>query len=98
MFRRRARLTAGIASALVIAGLGLAPGSASAAGGVTATFTETSDWGTGYEAGYRIANAGPAATSSWTLEFDLPATAHLTSLWEGTFTVTGNHVTVHNAA
>ena len=60
MFRRRARLTAGIASALVIAGLGLAPGSASAAGGVTATFTKTSDWGTGYEGKFTIAEAHEA--------------------------------------
>ena len=97
MFRRRARLTAGIASALVIAGLGLAPGSASAAGGITATFTKTSDWGTGYEANYRIANTGSTATSSWTLEFDLPSTARVTSLWEGTFTQSGTHVTVRNA-
>jgi chitinase len=97
MFRRRARLTAGIASALVIAGLGLAPGSASAAGGITATFTKTSDWGTGYEANYRIANTGTTATTSWTLEFDLPSTARVTSLWEGTFTQSGTHVTVRNA-
>jgi chitinase len=98
MFRRRARLTAGIAAALVVAGLSLAPGSASAAGGLTATFTKSSDWGTGYEATYRIANAGAVATTSWTLEFDLPAAARVTSLWEGTFTQTGSHVTVHNAA
>jgi chitinase len=38
------------------------------------------------------------ATTSWTLEFDLPASARVTSLWEGTFTQTGTHVTVHNAA
>ena len=38
------------------------------------------------------------ATTSWTLEFDLPAAARVTSLWEGTFTQTGTHVTVHNAA
>jgi hypothetical protein len=98
MFRRRARLTAGIAAALVVAGLSLAPGSASAAGGLTATFTKTSDWGTGYEATYRIANAGTVSTTSWTLEFDLPSTARITSLWEGTFTQAGNHVTVRNAA
>ena len=98
MFRRRARLTAGIAAALVVAGLSLAPASASAAGGLTATFTKSSDWGTGYEATYRITNAGTVATTSWTLEFDLPAAARVTSLWEGTFTQTGTHVTVHNAA
>ena len=98
MFRRRARLTAGIAAALVIAGLCLVPVSASAAGGLSATFTKSSDWGTGYEATYRIANAGTAATTSWTLEFDLPAAARITSLWEGTFTQVGTHVTVHNAA
>ncbi len=98
MFRRRARLTAGIAAALVVAGLSLAPGSASAAGGLTATFTKSSDWGTGYEATYRITNAGTVATTSWTLEFDLPAAARVSSLWEGTFTQTGTHVTVRNAA
>jgi chitinase len=98
MFRRRARLTAGIAAALVVASLSLAPGSASAAGGLTATFTKSSDWGTGYEATYPISNGGTVATSSWTLEFDLPDGARITSLWEGTFTQTGNHVTVHNAA
>jgi hypothetical protein len=67
MFRRRARLTAGIAAALVVAGLSLAPGSASAAGGLTATFTKTSDWGTGYEATYRIANGGtsPPPAGRW---------------------------------
>ena len=97
MFRRRARLTAGIAAALVVAGLSLAPGSASAAGGLSATFTKSSDWGTGYEATYRIANAGTQATTGWTLEFDLPASARVTSLWEGTFVQTGSHVTVHNA-
>src|SRR5215203_369528 len=63
MFRRRARLTAGAAAALVLAGLGLSPGTASAAGGPTATFTKTTDWGTGWEGSYRIANPGPAARS-----------------------------------
>src|ERR1700750_1376387 len=98
MFRRRAHLTAGIAAALVVAGLCLVPGSASAAGGLSATFTKSSDWGTGYEATYRIANAGTAATTSWTLEFDLPAAARGTSLCERTCTQTGTNVTVHNAA
>ena len=96
MFRRRARLTAGVAAALVLAGLGLAPGSASAAAGPTATFTKTSDWGTGWEGNYRIANPGPAAITSWTVEFDLPSGHRVSSLWDATYTQSGTRVTVRN--
>ena len=96
MFRRRARLTAGVAAALVLAGLGLSPGTASAAGGPTATFTKTSDWGTGWEGNYRIANPGPTALTSWTVEFDLPTGHRISSLWDATYTQSGTRVTVRN--
>ena len=96
MFRRRARLIAGIAAAFVVAGLGLSPGTAAAAGGPTATFTKTSDWGTGWEGNYRIANPGPASLTSWTVEFDLATGHRISSLWDATYVRSGNHVTVRN--
>ena len=96
MFRRRARLTAALAAAFVVAGLGLSPGTATAAGGPTATFTKTSDWGTGWEGNYRVANPGPATLTSWTVEFDLPSGHRISSLWDATYTQSGTRVTVRN--
>jgi chitinase len=96
MFRRRARLIAGVAAAFVVTGLALVvPGSAVAANGQAATFTKTSDWGTGWEGNYKITNSG-AAITSWTLAFDLQSGARITSLWEGTYTQSGTRVTVRN--
>jgi chitinase len=76
----------------VIAGLIVAP--ASAAGGVSATFSKGQDWGTGYEGKYTIANGSTAAISSWTVEFDLPAGNKVSTLWDGSYTASGQHVTV----
>ena len=74
------------------------PGSATAAGSVTATFTKTSDWGTGYEAKYTITNGTSAATSSWNLQFDLPTGQHVASIWSDPYTTSGQHVTITNAS
>jgi chitinase len=94
---RRARLAAIASAVLLIAGLALVPGSpAAAAAGLSATYTKTSDWGTGFEANYRIVNASGAAASDWTLTFTLPGTEQISSLWEGTVTRSGTLVTVHN--
>jgi chitinase len=96
---RRARLAAVASAVFLTAGLTLATGSpAAAATGLTATYTKASDWGTGFEAYYKIANAGPGTVTSWTLEFDLPTTEQITSLWEGVYTRSGTHVTVRNAS
>jgi chitinase len=74
--------------------LGLAVAPASGAGGVNAAFTKSSDWGTGYEGKYTISNGSSAAISSWTVEFDLPAGHTVSSLWDGSYTASGQHVTV----
>lgn len=68
-------------------------GSAQAAG-VGAAYTRTADWSTGYTAQYVITNDGDGAKSDWTLEFDLPSGATLSSLWNGEKSVNGQHVTV----
>ena len=64
------------------------------AAGVGAAYTRTSTWSTGYTAQYVVTNDGGDATKDWTLEFDLPEGARLSSLWNGQFEVSGQHVTV----
>lgn len=82
-----------VAAAVVGGGAFLFSGTALAAY-VGAAYTKTSDWSTGYTAQYVITNDTGQAKGDWTLEFDLPSGAGLSSLWNGTSTVSGQHVTV----
>jgi hypothetical protein len=81
-----------VATGAVVAGLAVAP--ANAAGGISATFSKVSDWGTGYEGKYTIVNGSSSAISSWTVEFDLGAGQKVGSLWDGSYTANGQHITV----
>lgn len=83
-----------VAVTTVVAALTVAP--ASGATGVTATFNRSSDWGSGYEGKYTITNGGATPISAWTVEFDLPSGHRVSSLWDGSYTVSGQHVTVKN--
>jgi chitinase len=86
------RRTALGAAAVLTLGLGLIPATqAYAANGASATFTKSSDWGTGYEAKYTIVN-GSTSQLTWRVEFDLPAGSTISSFWDGAVTKTGNHV------
>ncbi|MET7452501.1 cellulose binding domain-containing protein [Streptomyces sp. NPDC005574] len=82
-----------VAAAVVGGGALLLTGTAQAAG-VGAAYTRTSDWSTGYTGQYVVTNNSGGAESTWTLEFDLPAGAKLSSLWNGESSVSGQHVTV----
>ncbi|MEC3981414.1 cellulose binding domain-containing protein [Amycolatopsis sp. H20-H5] len=82
------------AAGALVTGLVVAP--ATAAGSVTAAFSKGSDWGTGYEGKYTINNGSAAGISAWTVEFDLSAGQSITSLWDGSYTAAGQHVTVRN--
>lgn len=83
-----------VAIGTVITALAVVP--ASGATGVTASFSMSSDWSTGYEGKYTISNGSASALSSWTVEFDLPHGQSISSLWDGDHTVDGQHVTVRN--
>jgi chitodextrinase len=80
------------AVALLAAGVALTATMASAAGSVTATFSKDSDWGTGYQAKYTIANGTSATINSWTVAFDLPSGLTFGTYWDATVTVSGQHV------
>ncbi|MFF6999360.1 cellulose binding domain-containing protein [Streptomyces sp. NPDC008313] len=82
-----------VAAAVAGGGALLFTGTAHAAG-VGAVYTRTSDWSTGYTAQYVVKNDTGQARGDWTLEFDLPSGATLSSLWNATSKVSGGHVTV----
>ncbi|MEV5435978.1 cellulose binding domain-containing protein [Streptomyces sp. NPDC052682] len=82
-----------VAAALAGGGALLVTGTAQAAA-VGAAYTRTSDWSTGYTGQYVVTNTSGQTKAAWTLEFDLPSGARLSSLWNGESRVSGQHVTV----
>ncbi|HWM01230.1 MAG TPA: cellulose binding domain-containing protein [Actinophytocola sp.] len=83
-----------VALATTLLGLGVAP--ATAAPGLTATFTKVSDWGSGFEGKITVRNASSSALNGWTIEFDLPAGFTVTSSWDAQRTSSGQHHTFRN--
>jgi chitinase len=98
MSRIRWHLPAMLSTAvLLVLGIVLVPGQAAqGATGVTATFTKTQDWGTGFEGKYTITNGSSGTLATWRVEFNLAAGQTLGSLWDGSPTTSGSHVTVNN--
>ncbi len=94
--RRLIAPLAALAGAALVAGVLTFATPAQGAAGVTASFSKDSDWGTGYQARYTIANGTTASISSWTVTFDLPAGLTLGSFWDATLTTSGQHVTARN--
>jgi hypothetical protein len=71
---------------------------ADSGGALTASYQTVNSWGTGYTGQYTITNGGPAAVSGWTLSFTLPSGTRLSSLWNGSSTVSDGTVTVQSAS
>ncbi|QQM43146.1 glycoside hydrolase family 18 protein [Streptomyces liliifuscus] len=90
----RNKAIGGVVAAAVVGGGALVFSGTAQAAGVGAAYTQTSDWSTGYTAQYVVTNDSGAAKPDWTLEFDLPSGAELSSLWNGESSVSGRHVTV----
>jgi hypothetical protein len=62
------------------------------------TFTDTTNWGSGYVASVDIANTGTMTIDSWTLAFSWPTPwQRMDGGWNGTWTQTGATVRVANA-
>jgi hypothetical protein len=93
MHRSRLRLTIYLGAALLAVGGGVSVAMAATTpaptGGVTASFSTDSDWGTGYQARYTIKNTGSTPVSGWKIAFALPATAKLGSFWDAAITTSG---------
>ncbi|MER6830545.1 cellulose binding domain-containing protein [Streptosporangium sp. NPDC000563] len=66
------------------------------AASVTAVFTKTSDWGTGFEGKYTITNGGTTAINGWSVAFDLPSGANVGSFWDAAMSRSGQRFTFSN--
>jgi uncharacterized protein (DUF1800 family) len=60
------------------------------------TYSLTTQWNTGFQAGVTITNNGPAI-NGWTVNWAFPANQTISDLWNGSYTQTGANVTVTNA-
>ncbi|WP_077796638.1 glycoside hydrolase family 18 chitinase [Streptomyces sp. JHA26] len=94
-FRHRAAALAATL-ALPLAGLVGLAGPAQAATSATATFTKTSDWGTGFGGSWTVKNTGTTTINSWTVEWDFPSGTKVTSAWDATVTNSADHWTAKN--
>ncbi|WP_329192585.1 MULTISPECIES: cellulose binding domain-containing protein [unclassified Streptomyces] len=90
----KAKAAAALAVAAAVGGGAVALTGTAQAASVSAAFTKSSSWTTGYTGQYVITNRTGTPLRDWTLEFDLPAGTALSSLWNGEQTVSGRHVTV----
>ncbi|MDF5752763.1 cellulose binding domain-containing protein [Spongiactinospora sp. TRM90649] len=87
-----------VVAALVAAtSLLLTPGSAAAAA-ATAVFTKTANWGSGFEGKYTITNSGSTAVNGWSISFDMPSGAAISSSWDTLMTRTGQKYTFGNVS
>ncbi|WP_230195635.1 glycoside hydrolase family 18 protein [Streptomyces coriariae] len=90
----RNKMIGGAVAAAVVGGGAVLFGGTAQAAGIGAAYTRTSDWSTGYTAQYVVTNNSDRVKADWKLEFELPAGAKLSSLWNGESAVSGQHVTV----
>ncbi|MEV4758311.1 cellulose binding domain-containing protein [Micromonospora sp. NPDC049559] len=94
--RTRTLLLATLTTTLTATTAAIALTTPAYAAGPTATFTKTSDWGTGWEGKYTITNPGPTTITTWTLTLDLPTGTTITTYWDTQLTTTGTHHTFTN--
>ncbi|WP_439657457.1 cellulose binding domain-containing protein [Lentzea sp. HUAS TT2] len=92
----RALALAGVAA--TVAALLSGVSAQAAAPVLKAAVTQTSVWNGGYGADVTITNTGDAASTSWTIEFDLPSGTTITSSWSSVRTSSGQHHKFTNAS
>ncbi|MGB7539745.1 MAG: glycoside hydrolase family 6 protein [Anaerolineales bacterium] len=86
-----------LAAIVLVLTVGLSPVSkAYAAAGCSIVYSPQDDWGNGATINVTINNIGTTAVSGWTLTWTFPGNQTITNLWNGSFTQTGNAVSVKN--
>ena len=91
----RRRLIAVLSSLFLVAALPAATNVAAAASTCQVGYSVSTDWGTGFTANIVIKNTGPAI-SSWALKYSYAGNQQLQQGWSGTWSQSGQQVTVAN--
>lgn len=92
----RHRIAAVLTALLLPLGALVALAGPAQAAEATATYTKSSDWGTGFGAQWTIKNTGTAPLNGWTVEWDFPSGTTVGSHWDATITGSGGHYTAKN--
>jgi|GEM_PF-1650301 len=65
--------------------------------GIAVTYSQTSDWGTGFNGDLKITNGGTTPISGWTMEFDMAA--NIVAIWNAEIVShVGTRYVIRNAA
>jgi len=97
---RLSGIVAAAAATVLAGGTGPAAATATAPAGplpsCSVNYSVSSDWGTGFTASVTITNNGPAI-SSWTLQYSYSGNQQLQNGWSGTWSQSGEAITVASA-
>jgi cellulose 1,4-beta-cellobiosidase len=72
-------------------------GSAPAPASCSATYSVTNSWAGGYQGQVTVKDTGNSPANGWTVGWTFPGSQQISSMWGGTFTQSGQQVTVTNA-
>ncbi|GAA5081732.1 glycoside hydrolase family 48 protein [Streptomyces similanensis] len=94
------RLWTAVAAALALPATMLATGSTTAQAASVACSVDyrTNDWGSGFTADLTLTNRGTDALNGWTLTYGYSGNQKLTNGWNGSWSQSGQSVTVKNAS
>ncbi|MEU6552966.1 cellulase family glycosylhydrolase [Streptomyces sp. NPDC046915] len=67
-------------------------------GSCGATYTVSSDWGSGFNADVKVTNTGTTAISGWKVTWTWSGSQQVTNMWNASYTQSGGTVTAVNAA
>ncbi|KOV96366.1 glycoside hydrolase family 48 protein [Streptomyces sp. NRRL B-3648] len=95
---RRLWTAVAAAFALPLSMLATGPTPAQAAGVQCSVDYRTNDWGSGFTADLTITNRGTDAIDGWTLSYGYTGNQKLSNGWNGTWSQSGQTVTVRNAS
>ena len=59
-------------------------------------YTNVNQWNTGFQGAITIHNTGTVGITNWTLHWTFPESQQITSLWNGSYTQSGEAVTINN--
>ncbi|MFF7138911.1 glycoside hydrolase family 48 protein [Streptomyces sp. NPDC008196] len=94
---RRLWTAVAVAFALPLSMLATGSTTANAAAVQCSVDYKTNDWGSGFTVDLTLTNRGTAAIDGWTLTYDYPGNQKLSNGWNGTWSQSGQAVTVKNA-
>jgi cellulose 1,4-beta-cellobiosidase len=67
-------------------------------GACTGTYSVVNSWSGGYQAQVVVKNTGSGTLNSWQIGLPFPSGNTISSLWNGTYTLSGGTLTVNNAS